>query len=129
MKKILLLLTLLSTLLLSSEIKWVDYDDAIEMAETNNKVVMVMLSREGCPGCEYMKEVVLPNDAVFKILKSDFITVHVDIHQDFIPDGMTYIGTPTFHFVDKNEKILDTLVGGKNAKTFMEKLNTVKANH
>ena len=129
LKKIFLTLTLLSTLLFSGEIKWVDYDDAIEMAEKNNKIVMVMLSREGCMGCEYMEDVVFKNDRVLKMLTKDFIPVHVDIQQDFVPDGMSYIGTPTFHFVDKNEKIIDTLVGGKNAKDFMEKLNTLKANH
>ena len=129
MKKLILIFTLLTTLLSAGEIKWVeDYDDAIEMAQKNNKVVMVMLSREGCPACEYMEDIVFTNDEVLKILNKDFIPVHIDIYKGFVPDGLTYIGTPTFHFVNKNEKIIDTLVGGKNSKTFMEKLSAVIAN-
>ncbi len=129
MQKIFFILTLLSTLLFSNELKFVDYDDAIEMAEKNNKIIMVMLSREGCPACEYMKEVVFKDKNVLKRLNSDFIAVYVDIHQDFMPEGLTFVGTPTFHFLDKNEKKLDRLDGGKNSKVFLEKLNAVKANH
>ena len=128
MKKLILIFTLLTTLLYAGEIKWVDFDDAIEMAQKNNKTLLVMLSREDCPACAYMKDIVFKNDEVLKMINRDFIPVHIDIYKGFIPDDMTYIGTPTFHFIDKNEKIIDTLVGGKNAKTFMEKLNAVIAN-
>ena len=127
MRKIILILALLTTLLSGNEIKWIDFDDAIEMAENNNKTILVMLSREGCPACEYMLDVVFKNEEVLEAINKDFIPVYIDIYKGFMPDDMPYIGTPTFHFVDKNEKIIDTLVGGKNSKVFIAKLNAVKA--
>lgn len=124
MKKIFLLLVLLSSMVFA-ELKWVDYDDALELAEKENKVVMVMLSRVGCMGCEYMEDIVFKDKNILKQLKKDFIAVHVDIQEDFVPDGLTFIGTPTFHFVDKDEKKIDRIDGGINAKDFANKLKVV----
>jgi thioredoxin-related protein len=128
MKKILLIVSLLISSVFA-DVAWVDYDDAIEFAEKENKLVMVMLSREGCSGCEYMKDIVFENDDISKILKENFISVHVDIQQDFIPSGLTYIGTPTFYFLDKNEKKLERIDGGRNAKSFMEILQKLVNKH
>ena len=124
MKKIFLLLVLLSSMVFA-ELKWVDYDDALELAEKENKIVMVMLSRVGCMGCEYMEDIVFKDKNILKQLDKDFIAVHVDIQEDFVPDGLTYIGTPTFHFVNKDEKQLDRIDGGVNAKDFANKLKVV----
>jgi thioredoxin-related protein len=128
MKKILLIVSLLISSVFA-DVAWIDYDDAIEFAEKENKLVMVMLSREGCSGCEYMKDIVFENDDISKILKENFISVHVDIQQDFIPSGLTYIGTPTFYFLDKNEKKLERIDGGRNAKSFMEILQKLVNKH
>lgn len=128
MKKIFLVLSLLISTLFA-DMNWVDYDDAQELAEKENKLIMVMLSRQGCPGCEYMKDVVFKNDDIAEVLEKKFISVHVDIQEDFIPSGLTYIGTPTFYFLDKDEKKLDRIDGGKNAKSFMDFLNKTLASH
>ena len=126
MKKILLLLTLLVTLVFSAELNWVDYDDdALPMAQKSGKTIMVMLSRKGCPGCEYMEDIVFHNENVVKKISKNFIAVHVDIHNDFIPDGLTYIGTPTFYFLNADEKTLEKMDGGVNAQSFMTVLDRV----
>lgn len=128
MKKIVLTLALLVSSIFA-DLNWVDYDDAIEMAEKNNKIVMVMLSREGCPACEYMTDIVFEYDNILKEINENFIPVHVDIHQDFMPEGLTFVGTPTFHFLDKSEKKLYKIDGGKNGKDFMDILTKVKASN
>lgn len=128
MKKIVLILTLLISSLFA-ELNWVDYEDAIELAEEKNKIVMVMLSREGCPACEYMDNIVFKNEDIEEILTKNFAVVHVDIHHDFMPEGLTYSGTPTFHFLDKTEKKLHRVEGGKNAKDFMKILTELKASN
>ena len=125
MKLLVTMVLLISSLF--ADITWYDYDDAIEKAQKEEKIVLVMLSREGCAACEYMKNIVFKNSNVIATLNRDYIFVHVDIHKDFVPDNMPYIGTPTFYFVDKNEKKLDKISGGKNAKSFMKKLTEVKA--
>ena len=46
---------------------------------------MVMLSKEGCPACEYMEDVVFAEQAVEDTINKNFIPVHLDIHKDKIP--------------------------------------------
>jgi thioredoxin-related protein len=117
MKKILLLLTMIVTLAFS-DVKYTDIFDAYDVAAKENKTVMIMLSQDGCPACEYMKDIVFNNKNISKILNKNFVVVYVDIHQDGIPDGLKAFATPTFYFLDKNEKILKRVNGGENAKDF-----------
>ena len=54
MKKIVLIIAFLVTSVFA-DINWVeDIDDAYDKAAKENKNVMVMLSRKGCPACKYM---------------------------------------------------------------------------
>lgn len=127
MKKIILLITLFASSLLA-EIEFMKYKDALIKAKEEDKVVMVMLSREGCPACEYMIDIVFENDNVIDEFNKDFIGVYLDIHDDYIPSDFSFIGTPTFHFVNKSERKLDRIDGGVNAKDFTIKMREVKLN-
>lgn len=126
MKKIFLLLSLISSLLMA-ELEWApSYDKALEKASKEGKLVMVMLSQEGCPACEYMKDIVFEEDSVTEEMKMGFIPVYIDIHNDFVPSGLGYIGTPTFHFLDADGKKVGRLDGGANAVEFTAKIREVK---
>lgn len=125
MKKILIVLTLLMSSLFA-DLDWESYDDALRLAEKENKLVMVMISREGCPGCEYMKDVVFEQDNVIEEIYEKFIPVQLYIHKDFIPSGLTYIGTPTFHFINHYEAKVERIDGGVTAKEFLEIIEGIK---
>jgi thiol:disulfide interchange protein len=128
MKKIVLLMALVATSLFA-DLNWVKYSKAIEQAKAENKIVMVMLTREGCPACEYMKDIVFESSNVMEEFNKNFIAVQVDIHNDNIPNSLTFIGTPTFHFLNKYEMKVDRIDGGVNAKTFLDKLKELEAKH
>lgn len=125
MKKIFLLIALLASSLFA-DLNWVKYSKAIEQAKAENKIVMVMLSKHGCPACEYMKDIVFESSNVMEEFNKNFIAVYIDIHDDYIPDGLTFIGTPTFHFLNKYEMKVDRIDGGVNAKTFLDKLKELE---
>jgi len=126
MKKIALLLTLTVSLLMA-ELTWAPgYDAAMEQASKEGKLVMVMLTREGCPACEYMKDVVLDDDDVIDELELGFVPVLLDIHNDMIPSGLGYIGTPTFHFLTAGGRKVARLDGGANVMDFTEKMREAK---
>jgi thioredoxin-related protein len=125
-KKIILIATFMSSILLA-EMNWIpDLEDAYDVAEKENKIVMVMLSQEGCPGCEYMTDVVLKDDDVAKIFNRNFIAVYLDIHEDQVPLELKHFGTPTFYFLKADETILDVTRGTKNELDFLDKLENVK---
>lgn len=125
MKKILLLLLILASSLFA-KVEWSDMFDAYDDAQASDKIVMIMLSRKGCPGCEYMKSVVFEDKEVMELLKEGFISVELDVQEDFVPENLEYFATPTFYFLDKNEKILKRINGGEKAKDFIKTLKELR---
>ncbi len=122
MTKIVLIIAFLITSAFG-DINWVeDIDDAYEIAAKENKNVMVMLSRKGCPACEYMKDIVFKDKNFINRFNKELVAVHIDIHKGFIPDGLEYFATPTFYFLDSNEKKLHRINGAHNSKEFAEEL-------
>ena len=126
MKKLLLILTLLTNTLMA-DLVWLDYDIAVEQAQKSDKIVMVMLSQKGCPACEYMTDIVFKDKNIEAELSNKFLVVYTDIYTGFVEEGMSYAGTPTFYFLDKNEKTLDRFSGGLNVRDFGKKLKMVQA--
>ena len=124
MKKLLLSLLFVFTSL-HAEVEWFEYEKALELAKDEKKHVMVMLGRSTCSVCKYMKTVVFQDKNVIKKLEERFISVYLEVDFDDIPKEFTYVGTPTFHFVDKNEKILYRFDGGKRVSGFLKALDEV----
>lgn len=126
MSKIILALSVMVSCALA-EIKWASsYDAALAQAAKEKKKVMVMLSREECPACEYMNDIVFEEKVVEIEINKNFVPVHLDIHKDFIPEGLGYIGTPTFHFLDAKGKKIGRHDGGANIPTFLGILGKYK---
>jgi len=126
MGKIILALSLLASCALA-ELKWApSYDAALAQAKKEKKKVMVMLSKEGCPACEYMMDIVFEEKMVVSEVEKSYVPVHIDVHNDFVPEGLGYIGTPTFHFLDASGKKLGRYDGGANVPTFMGILGKYK---
>lgn len=126
MKKILTSLVLF-TVCLFAEQEWLhSYDEAKIQAAQQNKLVMVMLSKEGCDACWYMENIVFEDSAVDALLKKNFVPVYLDIHEDTIPEQFKFIGTPAFYFTDAaGKKIGYGLNGASNVKDFTGKINAV----
>ncbi len=112
---------------LYAELDWVDYDKALEQAKNNDKVVMVMLSQEGCDACWYMEEVVFEDDNIVSELEMDFIPVYFDVKTDTFPKEFTYIGTPTFYFLNARGEKIERLNGAANVKDFTDYIRDIKA--
>lgn len=124
MKKIVLTLLLLLTSAFA-EVEYTNMFDVYDEAKAQNKQVLIMLSQEGCPACEYMEGVVFANKDVEAFLKKSFIVAHIDIHQEYVPEELEHFATPTFYFLDADEKILKRINGGANAKDFLQTLKEV----
>ncbi|PHM17576.1 MAG: thioredoxin [Sulfuricurvum sp. PD_MW2] len=126
MSKIITVLLLLANFAYA-DLKWASsYDTALAQAKKEKKNVVVMLSRENCPACEYMSDIVFEEKMVVSEVAKFYVPVHIDIHKDFIPDGLGYMGTPTFHFLDANGKKVGRYDGAANIPSFMGLLNKYK---
>jgi thioredoxin-related protein len=124
MKKIFiaLFLTLSS---LYAEVTWLEYNQALQKAQAENKIIMVMLGRSTCGVCNYMKSVVFHDKNVIEKLEPKFLAAYIELDFDEIPNNLTYIGTPTFHFLDKEEKALGRIDGGKTIPSFLKALESI----
>ncbi|MDD2839388.1 MAG: thioredoxin family protein, partial [Sulfuricurvum sp.] len=78
MGKIFLIVSILASCAFA-ELKWASsYDAALAQAQKEKKRVMVMLSKEDCPACEYMNDVVFEEKAVSNEVEKSFVPVHID---------------------------------------------------
>lgn len=126
MNKIVLGLALIASTL-CAEIKWAkSYEQAISQATKEKKNVMVMLSKEGCPACEYMEGVVFEESAIEDVINAKFVSVHIDVQKEKVPAGLGFMGTPTFHFLNAKGIKLKRHDGGANIPDFMAILNSIK---
>jgi len=125
-KKILASLVLL-VMTVFAEQDWLrSYEEGKTQALQENKLVLVMLSKEGCDACWYMENIVFEDSVVDAVLMNNFVPVYLDIHQDSVPEQFKYIGTPAFYFTDaRGKEIGHVLNGASNVKDFMSRVNTV----
>ncbi|MDB2562259.1 thioredoxin family protein [Sulfurimonas sp.] len=124
MKQILFLL-LFTFSSLSAQIQWMEYDKALEVSKAEDKTIMLMLGRSSCGVCKYMKTVVFLDKNVIKKFNKKFIAVYLELDFDDIPEGLTYIGTPTFHFLNKDETAIYRINGGKTVPSFLQALDEI----
>jgi len=125
MNKILFLVVVCS-MTLFGDIKWSEnYVQGMKEASESGKIMMVMLSKEDCPACWYMENVVFENEAVMKRINANFINVHLDIHKDNL-EGLDFIGTPTIYFLDARGQKISRIDGAANVKDFTSALNALE---
>ena len=125
MKKLLVVLLFITSTLFGQMNRVKELDMAYDKAQAQNKIVMVVLSQEGCPACKYMKNVVFKNKNVVKAFNKKFLAVELDIHKDYVPLELEHVVTPTIYFLDVDEKILGAMYGYKNDKDFLDKLTQI----
>ncbi len=102
------------------------YDDAKKEAAKSQKIVMLMLTQDGCNMCEYMKYVVLKNADVISEIDGRFVPVEIDIKKGKTPDGFRAFGTPTIYFIDASgSKIGRQFVGAAKPDAFLDVLRKV----
>ncbi len=98
------------------------YSKAVEMSKKNNKLIMIKLTADHCKYCIKMDKEVMVDKDIKKILSQNFITVNINVDKEKIPLGIQRTITPTFIFVDKNQKVVSKIPGSWNKKDFMDLL-------
>jgi len=128
MKKIISLLLLNLSLLVSSETNTLGYlsnfNEAIELAKKENKMVMLIMTEDGCPWCENLKERVLIQEEVSHRIKNEFIALILNKDMDIYPSYYETKYTPTTFFIDaQTQEEVWSNIGYVNPKEFLVVLN------
>ena len=98
------------------------YEEAVKLSKKNNKLIMLKLTADNCKYCIKMDNEVLSDNEVKHLLDTNFITVNINVDNELLPLNLKRTSTPTFIFVDKNEKITSKLPGSWNKKDFLDLL-------
>uniref|UniRef100_A0A0K0EH67 Thioredoxin domain-containing protein n=1 Tax=Strongyloides stercoralis TaxID=6248 RepID=A0A0K0EH67_STRER len=96
------------------DIDWVSWNDAIELAEQQEKPIFLLVHKTWCHACKSLKKTLESSNArkAFKILSKYFIMVNTEddeepYEDEYRPDGK-YI--PRLVFLDKNGDLLEQFI-------------------
>ncbi len=118
---------LFSMTLFAEEIVWVkDINSAFEMAEKEQKTVMVLVEGENCRWCEKMKDRTLGDENVQKRLKS-YIAVKVMRENEYAVKDLPIIhGVPSIFFMSPKKEVIESVVGYFNVEDFLSYISDVE---
>lgn len=127
--KIVLMFTLVLNILYGSDmISVASFEQAKIEAKKQNKLILMVYSMDGCPACEYLKDVTFDSDIVKNDLANNFIYLERDVkNPTHKVNGFDPFATPTTYFIDANgNKLGRQIVGATTPQIFKEKIREIK---
>ena len=101
-----------------------DVDDALSESQSQNKTVALIFDQESCVYCDMLKEDVLSDNNVQKVLNDKFIVALVDINKEpELAAKYNVFGTPTTVFLDSDGNNVSSIEGYVESNEF---LNAIK---
>ena len=114
----------------SGKINWaMNYDSAINLAKSQNKLIMIDISKTNCPPCEYLATKVYTNDKVANYINNNFIPLFYFVDEDNLPVIVEnyFMGTtPAILFLEPNGKLVYSMIGARPPEVFLNMLRNVK---
>ena len=90
-----------------------DFNQSMQKAQKEDKLVLLMVSQEGCPMCIYMKNNTLRDANVSDLIGHNFIFVEKESADEDLPEKYETFVTPTFFVIDpKSAKPIDSPIHG-----------------
>lgn len=119
---------MLGQILFANELEFLhSLDEAKQEAQQEQKAVLIMFTQEGCPTCEYMKDIAFADEILSSYMQTNFILVELDINTQALPEGLKVFGTPTFYVLNYNgQKVGRQFAGGAKASEFLKILKEYK---
>ena len=102
------------------------YEEALKLQKKTKKIIMIDVMRTECHYCIEMEEKVFDNPKMSQWIQKRFIPVKLNLDFDELPLGLHVYFTPTFFFVDKNQKVIKKIPGSWNIKDFKDLTKNIK---
>ena len=126
MKKLLIILSLLSVGLFA-DISWQkDIPAALELAKKENKTLMVFVEGENCRWCKKMKHRILSDESVEKRLQSYVCVKVFRENKEAVKDLPEIEGVPSVFFMKADKTVLITVLGYFNVEDFTSYIDSVE---
>jgi len=128
LRKLLLVLVLISSVF-SSEIKWEkDFKTAVENAKKLNKPIFFVSSRHSCRYCVVLEKTTFQDAQVIQDLNDNFVSVVAySDENDYMPKKLWRPGTPAMWFLKPDgTPLFEPLMGAYGAKDVLKAFAQVK---
>ncbi len=135
MKKIFSLIMILSLSLFASEEIHdfhyeTDYTYALQKAQKEHKVLLLMMTIHGCPNCAYMKDIVFERENILNYVNENYVVALFDIDRDKhrYPKRFKVLHGPTFIWIDPDtqKEMREKKVGGSRPWKFIQELTEMR---
>ena len=121
-----IILVLLASALSLFALEFHSYEEALKMQKKSGKIIMIDVVRSDCHYCHKMDAEVFNDEQMSKWIEKRFIPVKLDLDFDEIPLGIKVHFTPTFFFVNKEQKIIKTVPGSWSIQDFKDLTKSIK---
>ena len=133
MKKFFVLLLVITNIFgidWSGKINWaINYDSAVSLAKSQNKLIMIEISRTECPPCKYLATKVYTDDEVANYVNKNFISLLYLADKDNLPiivENYFTGTTPTILFLEPDGKLVYRIIGARTPKVFLNILKIIR---
>ena len=114
----------------AAEFQYRSLEEALKLAEAENKLVMIFFWAEWCVYCGQLRREVFSDPKVHEVFDRDFLAVSVDIEND--PEGLAgkyrARSLPTLLFLKPDSEIMGYLPGAVDQGTFLKILEYLVEN-
>ena len=124
MNKIVLILLMSAVSLFALEFH--SYEEALQLQKKNGKIIMIDVMRTDCHYCKDMQAKVFDDVAMSTWLEKRFIPVKLNLDFDELPLGIHVYFTPTFFFIDADQKVIKKIPGSWNIQDFKDLTRNIK---
>jgi thioredoxin-related protein len=108
----------------SRAVQYRSFSQAVNIAKTKNKIVLIKVRSTVCKYCDQLDRVMRRNSTVKKLLNKYFELVKINTDYEDIPMSLTVRSTPTLIFIQPdNKKLLMKLAGIRALGELLEILN------
>ena len=121
-----IVLIVLSGFLSLFALEFHSYEEALKLQKKTGKVIMIDVIRSDCHYCKDMQKKVFDNKAMSVWLQKRFIPVKLNLDFDELPLGLHVYFTPTFFFLDSDQKIIKKIPGSWNIQDFKDLTKNIK---
>ncbi len=106
------------------ELKYKKFEEAMQMAKNNNKIVLIKVRSTICKYCDQLENIFIDNLKVKKLLNKYFELVVINMDNEELPLQLRVQTTPTLIFIrPDNKKVLMQLAGIRALGELLKILN------
>ena len=122
----LLLLTFILATSLFASVNWIeDYDDALKIAQKENKRIYMFIVSNNCGWCKKFESTTLKDKKILQRLKKQYVLLHLIREIDDIPSKFKTTPIPRHYFLTNKGEVIFPVVGYRDVETFNNFLDTV----